>query len=73
MRSYPDVSREEAVEVASRINCSPDRELLNIFEGLRRKGRLSATVHQLNGMLEHPGHREAAVLALRRMGLEHGG
>jgi hypothetical protein len=73
MRSYPDVSREEAVQVAFRINCSPDCELSNIFEGLRRRGRLSATVHQLNSMLEQPAHREVAVLALKRMGLEHSG
>jgi hypothetical protein len=72
MRSYPDVSCEEAVQVAFRINSSPDRELSNIFEGLRRRGRLSATVYQLNSMLEQPAHREVAVLALKRMGLEHG-
>jgi hypothetical protein len=73
MHSYPEVSREEAVQVAFRINSSPDREFSNIFEGLRRKGRLSATVHQLNSMLAQPAHREVAVLALKRMGLEHGG
>ena len=72
MRSYPDVSREEAVQVAFRINSLPDRELSD-FEGLRRRGRLSATVHQLNSMLRQPAHREVAVLALKRMGLEHGG
>jgi hypothetical protein len=73
MSTYPDVSREEAVQVAFRINSSPDREFSNIFEGLRRKGRLSATVHQFNSMLAQPAHREVAVLALKRMGLEHGG
>ena len=73
MRSYPDVSREEAVQVAFRINSSPDREMTKIFEGLRRRGRLSATVHQLNSLLAQPAHRDVAALALRRMGLEHGG
>jgi hypothetical protein len=72
MRSYPDVSCEEAVQVAFRINSSPDRELSNIFEGLRRRGRLSATVYQLNSLLGQPAHREVAALALKRMGLEHG-
>ena len=73
MRIYPAVGREEAVEIAFRINSSSDRELPSIFEGLRRRGRLSATVHQFNGMLEQPANREVAVRALKRMGLEHGG
>jgi hypothetical protein len=73
MRSYPDVSQEEAVQVAFHINSSQDLELSNIFEGLRRRGRLSATVHRLNNMLEEPPHRELAAHALKRLGLEYGG
>jgi hypothetical protein len=73
MPNYPKVSCEEAVQVAFRINSSPEREVSEIFEDLRRRGRLSATVHQLNGMLEQSTHREAALLALRRMGLAYGG
>jgi hypothetical protein len=73
MSNYPDVSHEEAVQVAFHINSSQGLELSNIFEGLRRRGRLSATVHQLNSMLEQPAHRELAAHALKRFGLEHGG
>jgi hypothetical protein len=73
MRRYPDVTCEEAVQVAFRINSSRDREFSDIFEGLRRRGRLSATVHQLNSMLDQPAHRDVAVLALKRMGLAHSG
>jgi hypothetical protein len=73
MSNYPDVSHEEAVQVAFRINSSLGPELSDIFEGLRRRGRLSATVHRLNSMLEQPTHRELAAHALKRLGLEHGG
>jgi hypothetical protein len=61
------------VQVAFLINSSPKKELPEIIEGLRRRRRLSATVHQLNSMLGQPGNYEIAVLALKRLGLEHAG
>jgi hypothetical protein len=73
MSTYPDVSQQEAVLLASRIASSTDREFSRLFEGLRRRGRLSATVHQLNRMLAEPAHREIAALTLKRMGLHLGG
>jgi hypothetical protein len=51
----------------------PPPEFSRLFEGLRRTGRLFATVHQLNRMLAEPAHREIAALTLKRMGLQLGG
>lgn len=44
-----------------------------IFDELRKRRQLSIAIHQMNKLLSDPGHRDLALAALRRIGLEHGG
>jgi hypothetical protein len=75
MIAYPslDMDKDHVLFVANRISQSSSHDWPKIFEGLRRRGHLSATVHGLNRLLDDPAHRDLAQTALKRFGLEHGG
>jgi hypothetical protein len=73
MSTYPKVNRDDVLLIANHIARSSSNEFPTIFEGLRRRGQLSATVHDLNRLLDEPTHQELALTALKRFGLEHGG
>jgi hypothetical protein len=64
---------ERILFVANRIARSSSHEWPQLFEELRRRGKLSAIVRGLNYLLEDPAYRELAKSALKRFGLEHAG
>jgi hypothetical protein len=64
---------DRALLIANRIARASSHEWPGIFEELRRRRRLSATVRHLNQLLDEPDHRELAKLALKRIGLDHTG
>jgi hypothetical protein len=59
--------------MANRLARATTREGPEIFEDLRRRKRLAATVRHLNRMLDDPAHRDLAKSALKRIGLDHAG
>jgi hypothetical protein len=73
MTTKPQLNKDRVLFIADRIARSSPHEWPNIFEGLRRQGHLSATVHGLNQLLDEPAHRNLAKTALKRFGLDHGG
>jgi hypothetical protein len=64
---------DSALLIANRIARASSHEWPDLFEDLRRRKRLSATIRHLNQLLDDPGHRELARSALKRIGLDHTG
>jgi hypothetical protein len=73
MTQHDEFDPGRALFVADRIARSSNKEWICIFEELRRQKRLSATVHELNLLLDQPAHHAVAKSALTRMGLAHAG
>ena len=61
------------LDTARKIHSFSDREIAEIIRQLRDKKELWRTVHALNALLRDGQHRDTALLALRRPGLEYGG
>jgi hypothetical protein len=73
MESRAEAGAGLGLLVARQLTQAKDSEWPEIFEGLRRTRQLSAAMHGINALLDDPAHRELAVTALRRVGLEYGG
>lgn len=58
---------------ARRLSEATGDEWLVVYEELPRSRALSTAVHQMNRLLDVPEHRELAMSALKRIGLEHAG
>ena len=61
------------LDTARKIHKASNSEIAEIIRQLRNKKELWRTVHALNALLRDGKHRDTALLALRRLGLEHGG
>jgi hypothetical protein len=62
-----------AVAMAREISQASDAEVAQTVSVLRASKMLCNTVHELNQMLAIPQHRELAMRALKRLGLEYAG
>jgi hypothetical protein len=63
----------DVIAIARILSQSSDVQVVEIIRQLRGRKELSTTVRSLNHLLADPSHRDVALLAFRRMGLEHGG
>jgi hypothetical protein len=61
------------LHIARKIRQASDAEIVEIIQRLRVRKELSGTVRTLNALLLDREHSETALLALRRLGLEHAG
>jgi len=50
-----------------------EEDVADTISRLREQRKLSSTVRALNRLLSEPVHSTAALIVLRRMGLEYGG
>jgi hypothetical protein len=71
--SHFESAYEFGLGIAYKLAEASDDELLVVFDRLRRDRQLSVAVHQMNVLLTDAAHKEIALAALRRLGLEHAG
>jgi hypothetical protein len=60
----------ETIAFAHHISTASDDQVIATFHRLRFAKRLSSTVRGLNHLLSNPEHKDVALQALRRLGLE---
>ena len=63
----------DGIEALRYFSESSETDVSDTISRLRDQRKLSSTVRALNGLLSDPAYSAAALLALRRMGLEYGG
>ena len=63
----------DAIEALRYFSECSEMDVSDTISRLRDQRKLSSTVRALNGLLADPSYSAAALLALRRMGLEYGG
>ena len=63
----------DGVDAVRYLSECTEKDVADTISRLRKERKLSSTVRALNRLLSDPVHSTAALIVLRRMGLEHGG